>query len=61
MVFPISRDSTAIETRDRIDPVRKEEMKQKARAEKEKEERKKKGEKTKRGRPKKVMCIHLPW
>ena len=53
LVFHISRDSTAIEARECIDPIRKEEMKQKALIEKEKEERKKNGEKTKRGRPKK--------
>lgn len=53
LVFHISRDSTAIEARECIDPIRKEKMKQKARAEKEKEERKKNGEKSKRGRPKK--------
>lgn len=53
LVFDLSRDSTAIEARERVDPVRKEEMKQKALAEKEKKEREKNGEKAKRGRPKK--------
>ena len=53
LISHISRDSTAIEARERVDPVRKDEMKQKARTEKEKKERKKTGEKAKRGRPKK--------
>lgn len=53
LVFDLSRDSTAIEARERVDPVRKEEMKQKALAEKEKKEREKNGEKAKRRRPKK--------
>jgi hypothetical protein len=53
LVFHIARDSTAIEARERVDPVRKEEMKQKALAEKEKKKREKNGEQAKRGRPKK--------
>jgi hypothetical protein len=53
LVSHIARDSTAIEARERVDPVRKEEMKKKALAEKVKKEREKNGEKVKRGRPKK--------
>lgn len=53
LVWHISRDSTAIEARERVDPVRKEEMKQKMLAEKEKKSSKERGEKMKRGRPKK--------
>jgi transposase len=53
LVWHISRDSTAIDARERVDPARKEEMKQKELVEKEKKESIERGEKTKRGRPKK--------
>jgi hypothetical protein len=53
LVFHVSRDSTAIEARERVDPSKREEIKQKILAKRETKEHQAKVEKTKRGRPKK--------
>jgi hypothetical protein len=55
LIFHISRDSTAIEAREKVDPIRKAEMKKEALLKKQKEENKALGaiSQKKRGRPKK--------